>query len=119
VVLSCLARHRLPCIASFVLTAMLARSVEANVFHYNAAISASEKGRQWQLAITLLHSMSEIRVFQDEISFSAAISACEKGGQWMLALSLLNCMPDMGVLPNDISYNAAISACAKGGQWQM
>ncbi|CAE8636222.1 unnamed protein product, partial [Polarella glacialis] len=112
-VLSSLARHGLPDVARQVLQLMLARSLEANVFHCNAAIAACAKSRQWQLALSLLGSMPSIRLVQDEISFNAAITACEKGGQWEVALSLLSSMPDLRVSPSDVSYNAAISACEK------
>ncbi|CAE8660152.1 unnamed protein product, partial [Polarella glacialis] len=76
VVLSSLARNQLPRTATYVLSLMLANSVEANVYHYNAAISACEKGRQWQLSLGLLNSMPNMRVIPDKLSFSAAISAC-------------------------------------------
>ncbi|CAE8591706.1 unnamed protein product [Polarella glacialis] len=86
---------------------------------YNAAISACEKGGQWQLALTLLSLMPEAKVVPNEITYSAAISACEKSGQWQVALKLLSLMPQARVVPNEITYNAAISACEKGGQWQV
>ncbi|CAE8597308.1 unnamed protein product [Polarella glacialis] len=119
VVLSFLARHRRPCVADHVLALMLEGRLEVNVFHCSAAISACEKGGQWQLALSLLRTMPDMRVTPNEVSYSAAISACEKGGQWQLALSLLNIMPDMQLMPNKFSYSAAISACEKGGQWQL
>ncbi|CAE8677579.1 unnamed protein product, partial [Polarella glacialis] len=65
VVLSCLAKQRLPHIARHVLTSMLVCRADANVFHYNAVISASGKGGQWQLALSLLSSMSEMRILPD------------------------------------------------------
>ncbi|CAE8589705.1 unnamed protein product [Polarella glacialis] len=119
VILSSLAKHKLPRTATYVLTAMMAKSVEANVFHYNAAISACEKGRQWQLAVGLLGSMPDMRVIPDEVSYNAAISACEKGGQWQLAMTLLNLMPEARVVPNKITFSAAITACSKDGQWRL
>ena len=56
---------------------------------YNAAISACEKGQQWQLALGLLAEMALLKVDKDVITYNAAISACEKGHQWQLALGLL------------------------------
>ncbi|CAE8687098.1 unnamed protein product, partial [Polarella glacialis] len=56
---------------------------------------ACEKAGEWQLALSLLSSMPQMRVARDEISFNAAISACEKGGQWQLSMHLLSSMPDM------------------------
>ena len=80
---------------------------------YNAAISACEKGKHWELALGL---MKECKTWAtpDTISYNAAISACEKGGQWQHALALLQTMGDERLWPDTISYSAAISACEKG-----
>ena len=56
---------------------------------YNAAISACEKGGQWQRVLALLKTMCEERVWPNTTSYSAAISACEKGKHWELGLHLL------------------------------
>ena len=53
--------------------------VTANVISLTAAISACEKGGQWEQALRLLHKMSEIDVIANVISLAAAISAHEKG----------------------------------------
>ena len=66
--------------------------VTRNVISFNAAISACEKGGQWQRALSLLDDMCKAGVTMNVISFSAAISACEKGGQWQRALCLLEDM---------------------------
>jgi pentatricopeptide repeat protein len=95
---------------------MRAAGVAPNVISFNAAISACEKGGQWQRALSLLEEMRAAGVTPNVISFSAAISACEKGGQWQRALSLLEEMRAAGVTPNVISFNAAILACAAGSQ---
>ena len=92
--------------------------VDPDVITYNAAISACEKGWQWERALELLEEMKSSGIEPDVISYSAAISACEKGGQWERALELLEEMKSRGIEPNVISYNAAISACEKGGQWE-
>ena len=52
---------------------------EANSFHFNCAISACEKGREWALALGLLGEMSGAELVKDTVSYNAAISACEKG----------------------------------------
>ncbi|CAE8687419.1 unnamed protein product, partial [Polarella glacialis] len=70
VILSSLARLRLLHTADNVLTVMLTNSVEANVFHYSAAISACGKGGQWPLALGLLNRMTDMRVIPDEISYN-------------------------------------------------
>ena len=92
--------------------------IQPNVISYSAAISACEKGGQWQEALTLFEVMFKAKVQPNVFSYSAAISACEKGGQWQEALTLFDAMPKAQNQPNVISYNAAISACEKGGRWQ-
>ncbi|CAE8675225.1 unnamed protein product [Polarella glacialis] len=119
VVLGGLARKRLPGVSVHVLSVMQASQVEVNVYHCSAAISACEKGGQWQLALNLLSLMPNAKVVPNDFTYSSAISACSKGGQWQLALNLLSLMPEARVVPDQINYNAAISACEKGGQWQL
>ena len=46
------------------------------------AISACEKGQQWQRALALLEDMQGRCLEPNVISLSAAISACEKGPPW-------------------------------------
>eukprot|EP00435_Cladocopium_sp_Y103_P010207 s2926_g2.t1 len=86
---------------------------------YNASISASEKGGQWQQACALLEAMREANVDPNIISYNASISACGNGGQWQQACALLEAMREANLTPDAISYSAAISACGKGGQWQQ
>ena len=74
---------------------------------FSAAISACEKGGQWQRVLSLLEDICRAGKALDVISFSTAISACEKGGQWQHALSLSEDMCKAGVTPNVISFNAA------------
>ena len=92
---------------------------EANVYHFNATISACEKSGQWLPALALLKDMTKAKVQATVVSFSAAISSCEKGGQWQMGLALFQDMPKVKVQANIISFGAAISACEKGGQWQQ
>ena len=80
---------------------------------YSAGISACEKGRQWQQALSLLIEMWEATLEPNVISYTAGISACEKGDQWQRALALLSEMWEAKLEPNVISYNAGISACEK------
>ena len=56
----------------------------------SAAISACEKGQQWQQALSLLAVM-HLTFALPEVIFlftQAVISACEKGQQWQQALCL-------------------------------
>ena len=55
------------------------------MFGFSAAISACEKGGQWQRAAPLLHVMRREGPPHNVVSCRAAISACEKSGQWHCA----------------------------------
>ena len=56
---------------------MCKEGVTGNVISFNAAISACEKGGQWQRALLLLDDMCMAGVTMDVISFSASESAKE------------------------------------------
>ena len=60
---------------------MRAAGLTPNAISYSAAISACEKGQQWQRALELLEEMKAAGVAPNVISYNAAISACEKGQQ--------------------------------------
>jgi pentatricopeptide repeat protein len=63
----------------------------------NSAISACEKGGQWQKALTLLESMPRLGLQPDVITMSAAILACERGGQREKTLALRKSMLGVGL----------------------
>eukprot|EP00973_Karenia_brevis_P083946 11647830-Karenia_brevis.AAC.1 len=52
-----------------------------DVIRFNAAISASEKGGQWQPLVPWCGEMRREGLSRDMIRFNAAISSCKKGGQ--------------------------------------
>ena len=56
---------------------------------YSAAISACEKGQQWDQALSLLPEMWSSWLQPNVINYNSATSAYEKGQQWDQALSLL------------------------------
>ena len=84
-------------------------------FHFDsAAISACEKGQQWQQALSLLAVMHQTFALPEVTSYSAVISACEKDQRWQQALGLLELMLQTRVLPGVISCSSVISASEKG-----
>merc|ERR1712107_672020 len=82
------------------------------------AISACEKGIEWQRALGMFVAMRAASVVQDAISYSSAISACEKRGKWQCALCLFVAMGIATVRRDAITYNSAISACEKSSEWE-
>ena len=60
---------------------MSQRALAPNVISYTAAMSACEKGGQWQRALEVLEGMPQRAQKPDVISYTAAMSACDKGGQ--------------------------------------
>ena len=56
---------------------------------FSAAISACEKGQQWEQALELLETMLLLGVRANIITFNAVLSALEKAGKWHLALDFL------------------------------
>ena len=83
----------------------------------NAAISACEKGSQWEIASCLLRGMTEQQLLPDCISYTAVISCCHKNSLWIAALCLLSEMQQVSISADTIAYNAAISASARAGVW--
>ena len=90
----------------------------------NAGILACEKGRQWEMALSIFAKMQR----REKISMTtvnSVLSACEKARQWRHALSLLQILPSLKLQPNRsnssrvISVNLAIGAFAAGRHWQQ
>ncbi|CAE8618006.1 unnamed protein product [Polarella glacialis] len=95
-----------------------------NTVAYNAALSAAERGSQWEQAMALLQDLLFLKMKQpagteslrrlgpDQISFSAAISACGAASRWQQSIALLRSLPMHGLKADVVAYNAAISAAA-------
>ncbi|CAE8607742.1 unnamed protein product, partial [Polarella glacialis] len=97
---------------------MFSLGVSPDAISYNTAISCSEKGSRWEVALALLTCMElQTSLAPNVISYTAAISACSRGLQWRRALALASEMRLQKVFPNVITYGACIAACARGRQW--
>ena len=88
-------------------------------FTYAAAISACEKAREWQSALSLLWQMQAASLPADAVCFTAAISACEKGLEWQHAICVLSAMQDCRVEASVMAYNAVVSALEKSSCWEL
>ena len=60
---------------------MMSDHLLPDVITYSAAISACEKGVQWQRALGLLEMMLRAELVPDTFSYGAVFTACEKGMQ--------------------------------------
>ena len=60
--------------------------VQSNAVTFSAAISACEKGGEWERALHLVGTMLRSSVESSTIAFNATLSACEKGAEWEKAL---------------------------------
>eukprot|EP00435_Cladocopium_sp_Y103_P042632 s2293_g11.t2 len=93
----------------------------ANAVTFGAALSACDKGSQWQLGL-VGHASKDIfgRISapkRNPILCNSLISACAAGG-WQWALALLEEM-EAGSLQRDLwSFSGAVKACGKAGQWE-
>ena len=58
---------------------MMHQLLTPNVVSWTAAISACEKGKEWEGALGLLQVMMQQLLIPNFVSWNAAISACEKG----------------------------------------
>ena len=96
----------------------MSNKIGSNVVSFSAAISACEKGSQWERGFHLLERMPQAKCAPDQVSLNALISACEDSGQWQMALELLSQMPAASIVPDVTTFSAAISACGQGSQWQ-
>ena len=85
------------------------KQLEPHVISHSAAISACEKGEQWQKALALLWEMPEKQLESDVICYSMAIRTCGKGGWWREALGLLRGRPGGWPLPElaDVAWSFA------------
>ena len=86
------------------------RKVQPDVISYSAAISACEKGGQWEPALELLQKMQDRKVQPNVISYNAAISACGRACEWDYARRLFAQMNEKHIDPDPITYNVLIEA---------
>jgi pentatricopeptide repeat protein len=87
--------------------------IQPNDYSYNSVISACEKGRQPDIALSLLAQMKVECIRPNDYSYNSAITACEKGGAKYTdtALALFHEMKKARINPNDVTYRAITQAC--------
>lgn len=111
-----------------------------DVVTLSSAISACEKGRQWQAALSLLtqamtgeicaaatslpttpsnpsRSLKLSSLFPDDVSFNAAIVACEGCSQWEFAAHLLTQLSFWST-PAPTCYATTMKAMSAARKWQ-
>lgn len=85
----------------------------------NAAISACDRGGQWQKALEYFDKMDQMRIPRDAITYSATISSLGKGKQWEGALRVFDHMKKSGIKADVVTCCSLINALEKSGQWEM
>ncbi|CAE6963981.1 unnamed protein product [Symbiodinium sp. CCMP2592] len=96
---------------SDVLLSMRTATIEANVYHYNTAISTCQ-GPLWQSALHLLLRMSLHLVPADAVSQNAAMAAV--GPLWQRSANLFRDSDKEGV-----AFNSMLSSLSKVGNWEL
>ena len=96
---------------SDVLLSMRTATIEANVYHYNTAISTCH-GPLWQSALHLLLRMSLHLVRADAVSQNAAMAAV--GPLWQRGANLFRDSDKEGV-----AFNSMLSSLSKVGNWEL
>ena len=76
------------------------RRYPCDTIAYNAAISACEKGGQWQWALQLMEDIQAKGIPANTITYDTAIRAYQKGRQWQWALRPMEDMQAEGI-PRD------------------
>ena len=64
------------------------RSPRVSPISYNAAVSACQKGEQWQRGLSLLREIRDMNMYPDFFVYGSVASMCEQGGQGKLVQSL-------------------------------
>eukprot|EP00913_Durusdinium_trenchii_P012452 g11690.t1 len=83
-------------------------SVDAMIFA--TSFTACKKGLSWQMALSLLLEMDELRVERDLISFNASLNAIGSAHQWQRALALRV----LAALLAGVTSSFALAAHAEG-----
>lgn len=76
---------------------------QANSITCNAALSACEKGNQWQRALVLFQ-MLKTSGQGTFVTHCAALGACAEGIQWLLALQVLGNM-------REVQMHSLVASC--------
>ena len=79
------------------------KQVEPNSISSTAALSACERGRQWNLAVLVFEDMLQ-QGSVNEICLGAAMLACEKASKWQLLASYLTTMSKLELRQSSTVY---------------
>ena len=89
-----------------------------DVIVYGAAVSACEKGLQWERSLRFFDEAGQIGLRSDLTLWNAAASACEKTGEWQRALRFLPEMQRSGLRADLVTLSVAIGACQQTQRWE-
>ena len=89
---------------------MRGKGVSPDVISFSEAISACEKGGQWERALSLLDEMRGSGVSPDVMCFSAAILSCAKASQPGVAMQLFDQLEASQLQADQVIFNDILDA---------
>jgi len=86
-----------------------------------AVAGACGRGRQWELAASLLEGVLHRRPASQGgvVAANILVSACGKARQWQRAVSTLWGLQAKWISPDVVTFDAAAGACRDAHAWQM
>lgn len=92
-------------------------TISLSDLHYDVAISASERERNWPEVLALAARMGARGVSPHQITSNSVLRACVELGRWDVALKLFKTMRSDGSVLDSIAYSTVLRALAAAQQW--
>lgn len=83
---------------------------------YCSAMSALERGGQWDNALIVAEDVQHSRLDLDLLYYTTAMSACSGGGCWERALNYWQAIQETNLEANTVAYTSLIGTCVLGGK---
>ncbi|OLP79965.1 putative protein phosphatase 2C 6 [Symbiodinium microadriaticum] len=112
-VLRSVAKAHRPDLALQLLALIGSGRVQADVFHYSAAI-ASGPGGLWPSALSVLQHADDSGIIPNEYTFGSVM----RSGDWVLALDCLRSMGRRRLPVNDVIHTTVLNTHAHQHQWE-
>ena len=113
IVLQGTAKSDRPDLTSHLLALMQSRALQADVFHYSAAMSGP--GDLWPFAMSLLQKAEDSGISPNEYTFGSAMRGL---GHWLLGLHCLRSMGRIRLHANNVILTTLINTHSNQHQWK-